>query len=139
MKPTLKQKTTMTQKQKDLLLKDLCTRLPYGVKVQLSYNSYRPSQIPLKLLSINTNGVTWVTGDKGYPFEVDWSNCKPYLFPMSSMTERQNIEYLSTCRGGNASVPTLASFEWCDKNHFDYRGLIPMGLAIDAIGLDIYL
>ena len=75
--------------QKDLLLKDICSRLPYGVKVQLSHSSYSPSQIPLKLLSINTNGVAWVTGDKGYPFEVDWSNCKPYLFPMTSMTDEQ--------------------------------------------------
>lgn len=123
----------MTQEQKDLLLKDICSRLPYGVKAQcLSH------QNPLKILSINPNGVTWVTGDKGYPFEVDWSDCKPYLFPMSSMTKEQNLEYLRTCMGGNAGVPTLASFDWCNKNHFDYRGLIPMGLAIDATGLNIY-
>jgi hypothetical protein len=124
--------------QNDLLLKDICNRLPYGVKVQLSHSSYSPSQIPLKLLSINTNGVAWVAGDKGYPFEVDWSNCKPYLFPMSSMTEEQNLEYLRTCMGGNSGVPTLASFNWLDAHHFDYRGLIPMGLAIDATGLGIY-
>lgn len=124
---------TMTREDKDLLLKDLCARLPYGVKVQ-----YLSQQIPLKILSINPNGVTWATGDKGYPFEVDWKDCKPYLFPMSSMTAEQNLEYLRTCRGGNAGVPTLASFDWCDKNHFDYRGLIPMGLANDATGLNIY-
>jgi hypothetical protein len=54
------------------------------------------------------------------------------------MTPEQNKEYLKTCRGGNASVPTLGSFDWCDKNHFDYRGLIPMGLAEDATGKNIY-
>ena len=122
----------MTQEKKDLLLKDLCARLPYGVKVELSY------QIPLKLLSIGVNGSAWVTGDKGYPFEIDWSNCKPYLFPMSSMTKEQNLEYLHTCKGSYVGTPTLKSFEWCDKNHFDYRGLIPMGLANDATGLNIY-
>ena len=77
----------MTQNEKDLLLQDICSRLPYGVKVQLSY------KIPLKLLSIGVNGSAWVTGDKGYPFEIDWSNCKPYLFPMSSMTEEQKKEF----------------------------------------------
>lgn len=122
----------MTQNEKDLLVKDLSARLPYGVKVQLSYRT------PLKLLSIGVNGSAWVTGDKGYPFEIDWSNCKPYLFPLESMTDEQNLEYLCTCKGGNAGVPTLASFEWCNKNHFDYRDLIPMGLANDATGINIY-
>jgi hypothetical protein len=147
----------MTQEQKDLLLKDLCSRLFYGVKVQLSYSSYSPSQIPLKLLSINTNGVAWVTGDKGYPFEVDWSNCKPYLFPMSSMTEEQWIDtpYANlnkfTFDSFKCGCSTLAFetyevnlsyvvefIDWCYKNHFDIHGLIPMGLAIDATNKDIY-
>ena len=141
----------MKQTEKDLLLKDLCARLPYGVKVQrLSY------QIPLKILSINPNGVTWVTKDTGYPFEVDWAECKPYLFPLSSMTERQIFE-INEILGGNFEIDkygitdlirnkrtTLsylelnALFEYFNKNHFDYRGLIPMGLAIDATGLNIY-
>lgn len=141
----------MTQEQKDILLKDLCSRLPYGVKVQcLSH------QNPLKILSINPNGVTWVTGDKGYPFEVDWSDCKPYLFPMSSMTEEQYYE-MQTISGkdclehmevekewkNNSSFSHLPLYEHCvidffDKNHFDYRGLIPMGLANDATGKNIY-
>lgn len=74
----------MTQEDKNLLLKDLCARLPYGVKVKI------PSiESPLTVLSINTNGVTWVTRDTGYPFEIDWENCKPYLLPLSSMTEEQ--------------------------------------------------
>lgn len=116
----------MTQKQKDLLLKDLCARLPYGVKVQrLSYPN------PLKILSINPNGVTWVTGDKGYPFEVDWTECKPYLFPLSSMTEEQFKEYMTIPSG----YPTI---DWFNKNHFDYRCFIERGLAIDATGKNIY-
>ena len=68
----------------------------------------------------------------------DVENTQPYLFPLSSMTDDQSEEYLKTCKGGNASFPTLSTFEWCIKNHFDYRGLISMGLAIDATNLNIY-
>ena len=125
----------MTQKQKDLLLKDLCARLPHGVKVQcLSH------QIPLKILSINPNGVTWLTGDKGYPFEVDWKDCKPYLFPLSSMTRKQEREWqsLMVCDIYGIFYHTIESFDYLYKNHIDIRGLIPMDLAIDATGLNIY-
>lgn len=138
--------------EKDLLLKDLCARLPYGVKVQcLSH------QIPLKILSINPNGVTWVTGDKGYPFEVDCIEyIKPYLFPLSSMTEEQYNE-IQTISGKDCMEHMEIEKEWRNnspfthlplyqhrvieffhKYHFDYRGLIPMGLAIDATDLNIY-
>ena len=135
----------MTRKNKELLLKDLCARLPYGVKVQ-----HLSHQIPLKILSINPNGVTWVTGDKGYPFEVDWANCKPYLFPLSSMTEKQKKELdkyfdmdtkslLDGYKNGLRYPHTYFIVQdWYNKNHFDYRGLIPMGLANDATGLNIY-
>ena len=125
----------MTQKQKDLLLKDLCARLPHGVKVQcLSH------QIPLKILSINPNGVTWLTGDKGYPFEVDWKDCKPYLFPLSSMTRKQEREWqsLMVCDIYGIFYHTIESFDYLYKNHIDIRGLIPMDLANDATGLNIY-
>lgn len=123
----------MTQKQKDLLLKDLCARLPYEVKAKIKYydDAWR-------LCSINPNGYTIVARDIGYPMETDWVYCKPYLFPMSSMTEEQNLEYLRTCKGGNADVPTLASFDYLYKNHIDIRGLIPMGLAEDATSKNIY-
>lgn len=117
----------MTQEDKDLLLKDLCARLPYGVKVQSTFYC--------------CDGTIWkcenetlTAGLLAYKIE----RYKPYLYPMSSMTEAQNLEYLSTCKGGNASTPTLASFDWLNKNHFDYRGLIEKGLALDATGLYIY-
>ena len=129
---------------KKILIKDLCSRLPYRVKVQ-----HLPSQIPLEILSINPNGVAWVTGDKGYPFEVDWKNCKPYLFPLSSMTEEQQKEYRKICdldmeilenrpMKGEPFPAMYNSQDWLDAHHFDYRGLIPMGLAIDVTGLNIY-
>lgn len=67
----------------------------------------------------------------------DVSKIKPYLFPlsMSSMTEEQKEDMVkSSCGiGSDKNV-----FDWYNKNHFDYRWLIPMGLAKDATGLNIY-
>ena len=114
----------MTQDEKDILVKDLCARLPYGVILDCC------KTVNETLTLIDYKGL--VNND----YDID--EVKPYLFPMSSMTDEQNLEYLRTCKGSNAGVPTLASFEWCNKNYFDYRGLIPMGLANDATGLKIY-
>ena len=135
----------MTQNEKDLLLQDICSRLPYGVKVQLSY------KIPLKLLSIGVNGSAWVTGDKGYPFEIDWSNCKPYLFPMSSMTEEDHAIYskiwedtgkTAYLEGCHHLISTIKAYKAANdfllSKHYDINGLIPKDLAIDATGLNIY-
>ena len=61
---------------------------------------------------------------------------KPYLFPLSSMTEEQKKEWLYTLSSDyNITYDTV---DWLNKNHFDYRGLIEKGLAIDATGLNIY-
>ena len=134
----------MTQEEKDLLLKDLCARLPYGVKVKIEY--YDDAW---NICSINPNGVTFVTKYTGYPIETNWENCKPYLFPLSSMSERQCYE-LSSIRSSfqdcwkyiktpiPLSICNFEQIEWLHKNHFDYRGLIEKGLAIDATGLNIY-
>ena len=143
---------TQEDKEKDLLIKDLCCRLPYGVKVKIS-----SMESPLTVLSINTNGETWVKGDKGYPFEIDWENCKLYLIPLSSMTEEQWMDspYANlnkfTFDSFKCGCSTLAfeTYEvnlnyvvefinWCYKNHFDINGFIPMGLAIDCTNLNIY-
>lgn len=130
----------MTQENKELLLRDLSSRLPYGVKID---NMGEPSG----LVSINHKYriiVEIAEGDKNPSFNstkldvLEIEDAKPYLFPMSSMTEEQNLEFLRTCQGGNANFPTLASFDWLNKNHFDYRGLIEKGLAIDATRLNIY-
>lgn len=127
----------MTQNEKDLLLKDLCARLSYGIKV-LCLRDFNHTCYNLKMIDIEDNEV-YLTIDEPYTNRyAEIKTIKPYLFPLSSMTEEQNLEYLQICMGGNSYVPTSASFDWCDKNHFDYRGLIPMGLAIDATGLNIY-
>ena len=136
----------MTQEQKDLLLKDLCGRLPYGVKGMLCEDC------------ICTLDKVWTK--KGYESVVfagdyyDVDCFKPYLFPLSSMTEEQqkeanlfddmDMDILSENLGRNhrnkTNIPTATYnyTDWLNKNHFDYRGLIPMGLAIDCTNLNIY-
>ena len=116
----------MTEKQKELLLRDLCGRLPYGVIVK------------------DRNGVHELTaGNTEFTDLLYNSKCniKPYLFPLSSMNEEQSKIYHELI-GGMFGTSALINFEVLEdffhKNHLDYRGLIPMGLAIDATGLDIY-
>lgn len=133
----------MTQEEKDLLLQDLCARLPYGVMAK--FGDSNPSKITNITQGIDSD--SWFVESEsefdGMMGEFDGMMCeinnvKPYLFPMSSMTKEQNLEFLSTCIGGNAYHPTYKSFDWLDKNLFDYRGLIPMGLANDATELSVY-
>lgn len=131
---------------KDLLLKDLSARLPYGVKFSITVKNpitFEPIETTGTISSINRYGiVSFVWNYEGQEILVKNAlhikDVKPYLFPLSSMTEEQNIEYLRTCKGSNASIPTLASFDWCNKNHFDYRNLIGKNLAIDCTNLNIY-
>ena len=120
----------MTQEEKDLLLKDLCARLPYGVYFQYDGEFGKESK-PQMLSDINR-----VTVNVHYEIE----GCKPYLFPLSSMNLDQRIEYSKTLVIFDEShcSQTSETYDWCNKNHFDYRGLIPMGLANDATNLNIY-
>ena len=139
----------MTQENKELLLIDLCSRLPYDVKVQFSYVITSPAIL---------KGI-----DKEL-IECDIAVCeledvKPYLFPLSSMTEEQynslhesgildncshSYEYVNPHIHGVSFIfkefktYSLELIEWLNKNHFDYRGLIPLGLAKDATNLNIY-
>lgn len=121
----------MTVEQKDLLLKDLCSRLPYGVKVWFPdwLNGYTST-----IESIDIDG--YITDFEGTTWEI--SDCKPYLFPISSMSEEQEIEFLNTCVSQNPLCWTLDTFKWLNKNHFDYNYLIDDYLAIDATGKNIY-
>lgn len=124
----------MTQEQKELLLKDLCARLPYGVKV----NDY--IQGDFTLIGLTNERIFTTCEVEGHYNDFPIENIKPYLFPMSSMTDEQKHELMGTCTflRDFAFGWTDRTFDWCNKNHFDYRGLIPMGLAIDATGLNIY-
>ena len=117
----------MTKEQRELLLKDLCGRLPYGVKVLHENDVFNIDYISSMYEEIHLDIVDNYT--------IDVSEVKPYLYPLSSMTEEQKEDMIkSSCGiGSDKNV-----FDWYNKNHFDYRGLIPKGLAIDCTNLNIY-
>lgn len=142
----------MTQTEKDIFLKDLCMRLPYGVNMATSYGTGL-------LTSIRINDSVEKLGINIDPtliriFSAD--DVKPYLFPLSSITEEQKnelsemewsfdnsticniIECFGTYRAYVDHTCCSELIDWFIKNHIDYRGLIPMGLANDATGLNIY-
>lgn len=148
----------MTQEQKELLLKDICSRLPYGVKLQHVKNT----DSIVELYSINLDdfyykiqfytykGKALIVSEEGKLLKPGGMlRYKPCLFPLSSMTEEQCYK-LSSIRSGfqdcwkyiKTPIPlSICNFEqidWLNKNHFDYRGLIEKGLAIDATNLNIY-
>ena len=132
----------MTQEEKQLLLKDLCARMPYGVKVHVGDDwAMTLRQIDYKCFcecwenEYIKNNSRWML---------------PYLRPMSSMTEEEKRELaeeqkkdeelflyiIHKSQEGDDSllgtaIPHYAE-DWANKNHFDYRGLIPMGLALEA-------
>lgn len=133
----------MTQTGKDLLLKDLCGRLPYFVKVQIKN----------EIVVLDS-----ICDDDSYHFNfigddregVTIEQVKPYIFPISGMTEEQKIEfekmseldceYITTQIKNDSPNWTsgLNRVNWLIKNHFDVYDLIPKGLANDATGLNIY-
>ena len=151
----------MTQEEKDLLLKDLCSRLPYGVRYRhFTWNDeYGETYIAAQIYSINTDGYVKNCYDDETVY-ID--NVRPYLFPLSSMTEEEAKE-LSILYGikdilsinitdeyidfkiddgfcsferktiwYNEIISSTETFDWLNKNHFDYRGLIEKGLALEA-------
>lgn len=131
----------MTKEQKQLLIKDLCSRLPYGVKVCpiliTSVKEYPAKKIrEMNALHLNTLKCDMNNEMQRYTY-------KPYLFPLSGMTEeqkeylRQNQILIAISTSGIVET-TTEGFDWLNANHFDYRGLIEQGLAIDATNLNIY-
>ena len=125
---------------KKLLLKDLCARLPYGVKVEhLLHSPNNPSE----LFGVDVDKQILYCDHKGREewYKVDF--IKPYLRPMSSMTEEEKVEFcdLQDKFLLSSQYPVTcgyALFDWLDKNMFDYRGLIEKNIALDCTGLHIY-
>lgn len=130
----------MTQEEKNLLLEDLCNRLSYGVKCNVGEETpYTLSGIEID--DVNGHLFDFVEKKNGLNMQVYLSEVKPYLFPLSSMTEEQRKEFDTTLKylpAEEIDVWTLDTYDWCNKNHFDYRGLIKKGLAIDATTMNIY-
>ena len=128
----------MTQEDKSLLLKDLCARLPYGIKfLRESWNFETDQELSVieVLEDIDKDG--YINNTKVYKVE----DIKPYLFPLSSMTEEQSKVYHELING-MFGTSALINFEvltdFFNANHLDYRGLIKNGLAIDETNLNIY-
>ena len=123
----------MTQEHKELLLKDLCARLPYGVKIELTW--WVMDEGTYVNVTLEPDHIEQLLNNEDRIIEI-----KPYLFPLSSMTEEQKKEYQYITERWmyDSSYSISDSIDWLNKNHFDYRGLIEKGLAIDATGLNIY-
>ena len=120
---------------KEVLFNELCSRLPYKVKCDIGDDK------PYTLNSIEVNYtdghlIRFKEMKNGFIMEVYLSEVKPYLFPLSSMTPEQRTSYNFLSNSGHRSSTGLIDF--FNKNHLDYRGLIPKGLALDATGLNIY-
>ena len=132
----------MKQEEKDLLLKDLCGRLPYGVKVNVSIEEVNYVAVVQGVYADETVFVE--QNPEPYKIHrvdvVHVSEIKPYLFPLPSMTAEQKEEWISLMIKDPFGVLyyTPESFDYLYKNHIDIRGLIGKGLAIDATGLNIY-
>ena len=142
----------MKQENKDLL-KDLCARLPYDIKVQHEDGVFNIDYISSMYGEVHLDIVDNYT--------IDISEVKPYLFPLSSMTEEQLNDFYATIRPvieealdawkidkteyeGERPITLkdikadIVAVNWMLKNHFDMNGLIPKGLAIDCTNLNIY-
>ena len=137
----------MTQEQKILLIKDLCARLPYKTIVQIDDCGIwdlrgvdHDDSAELRDRVIVWHGKNYPSSKNSFPI----IDCKPYLFPLSSMTDEEKEEYCQLQQKviynskGIVNEDVTKYINWLYKNHFDINGLIPMGLAIDATGLNIY-
>lgn len=141
----------MEQEHKEILLKDLCGRLLYGVKVDIAYSKGCASSLRSKLCS---EGVSKMDTLIFWLFQEGEVHLRPYLFPLSRMTEEQKEE-LDKITNGSVSIDksffydlcncskidtycVIDIIDWLNRNHIDYRGLIPMGLAVDATSLNVY-
>lgn len=124
----------MTQEQKELLLKDLCARWRYGVIAQIrrsSPNLNKPVILDLPIKGVinfaSVDSVITVTEDGDIVYDLI-STCKPYLRPLSIMTDEEKNELLQLMGCGT----DIERVDFYISHYFDYRGLIPMGLALEA-------
>ena len=136
----------MRQEDKELLLKDLCSRLPYGVKIELTW--WVMGEGTCINTTLEPDHIEQLLNDEDGDTEI-----KPYLRPMSSMTEEEftklkeysGLKYdqldLASFQNGTykcldfylseaPSGAVIRVFDWLNRYHFDYRDLIPMDLAI---------
>ena len=132
----------MTQEEKQLLLNDLSARLPYGVFIH--YHWSREGNTIDEDRELDFSDVETLKYNIENP-QNDWCEIswKPYLRPLSSMTEEEKIELKTITKGAiqtigleDIVVTTDKGFDWLNAHHFDYRGLIEKGLALEKVVLD---
>ena len=145
----------MTQEDKKLLLKDLYARLLYGIKFKAD------NEECIREIHYIKDENVYIREYQNLPYWIE--NIKPYLRPMSSMTEEEKEELKSKCihteteedwegvrcdvwgiqildkydtrRWDNPIWPStinMDAIDWLNARHFDYRGLIEKGLALEA-------
>ncbi len=122
----------MTQNEKELLFKDLCARLPYGVICDMWDELESESKITERL---KMGGLSAFYEHHGF-------GVRPYLRPMSSMTDEEKYIYRhmlgATLNSEGVSIMFVyvedfpVVMDWLNAHHFDYRGLIDEGLALKA-------
>lgn len=147
----------MIQENKELLLKDLCTRTPYEVvgkcEIDASYDTsfdtkFQTHKFDAVLYGIKED-LLFVTpliediDEQNFANEevadgVDILDFTPYLFPLSSMTEEEKLMYEGLMIGTDNISYMLDVIDWLNEHRFDYRGLIEKSLAIDATKLNVY-
>ena len=131
----------MTPEDKELLIKDICARLPYNVICQVEFKENGKYNSKVMLLSGIFTDEAYFTTKGGSIYSNEY---KPYLFPLSSMTEEEKEEYCKLQQKviynskGVINEDVTKYINWCYKKHLDINNLIPMELAIDATGLNIY-
>lgn len=127
----------MTQEEKQLLLKDLCARIPYYPRPKIhifTEGEYAPSTrivnlVRVEMWRVRNRECQWLVND--YPLE----DIKPYLRPMSSMTGKEKQSYykqMDNLHFAEGSFYSPDIKDWLDERYFDYRGLIEKGLALEA-------
>lgn len=152
----------MTEEQKEILLTDLSARLPYGVKCAEVYpdgNKFENEWDIIRISKYVEDGIHISNCKTIYGYCSQIQNIKPYLFPITTLTDEQLEEFYCNFVENEISFNDFKKYynettsyfelltkvsdcpyvlEWFNKNHLDYRGLIPMGLAIDATNKNIY-
>lgn len=146
----------MTQEERMLLIKDLSARLPYAVTVEHT-SGFRGTLHDITVYHVydendNVHDAICYTDFFGDEDDIHIEYFKPYLFPLSSMTEEQKETLKVMCDWNDEEADAQSILvlyqkhfvmksdviDWLHKNHFDYRGFIEKGLAIDATGKNVY-
>lgn len=135
----------MIPEYKNLVIKDITARLSYNVKCKILETNETKILASINYDRENTLFDFWGDDRKiQYEYQLYLSEFKPYLFPLSSMTEKQKEIYCQLQQKviynskGVVNKDVMEYVNWCYENHLDVNDLIPKGLAINATGLNIY-